>query len=115
MSAAMEEPQFQNGVASTDEPKPEPAADPKVEETKETLIQPPPSTEQTLNPALRKDEGNRTFTMRELLTELKSEGEDSVTDARSVFLIWFSWKLDYYAHIPWNIVQFVIFHARQIT
>ncbi|KAH9718949.1 protein HLB1 [Citrus sinensis] len=101
MSAAVEEPQFQNGVASTDEPKPEPAADPKVEETKETLIQPPPSTEQTekqhpsteqtekqppsteqtLNPALRKDEGNRTFTMRELLTELKSEGEDSVTDA----------------------------------
>lgn len=135
MSAAVEEPQFQNGVASTDAPKPEPAADPKVEETKETLIQPPPSTEQTekqhpsteqtekqppsteqtLNPALRKDEGNRTFTMRELLTELKSEGEDSVTDARSVFLIWFSWKLDYYAHIPWNIVQFVIFHAIQIT
>lgn len=97
MSTAVEEPQFQNGVISDNGPKPEPDADPKVEETKETSIQPPPSTEQTEkqhpsteqtpNSALRKDEGSRTFTMRELLTELKSEGEDSVTEARSVFLI----------------------------
>ncbi|KAJ4711809.1 Tetratricopeptide repeat (TPR)-like superfamily protein [Melia azedarach] len=80
MSTTVEEPQLQNGAASDDAPKPEPDADPKVEETKDTSIQ-PPSTGQTANPELRKDEGSRTFTMRELLSELKSEeAEDSTND-----------------------------------
>ncbi|XP_038678771.1 protein HLB1-like [Tripterygium wilfordii] len=46
-------------------------ADAKVEEP-ETSIR-SNEAEQTAGPELKKDEGNRTFTMRELLSELKSE------------------------------------------
>ncbi|KAH7550070.1 hypothetical protein ACOSQ2_025076 [Xanthoceras sorbifolium] len=83
LSTTPEEPQLQNGDASEHTPKPQPDANPTAEETleaAETAIQ-SPSTEQTpRKPELRKDEGSRTFTMRELLSELKSdEGEDSVS------------------------------------
>lgn len=98
MSTNPDEPQLQNGDAPAPEsatapepelaPAPEPDADPKVEVTEETSIH-PPSTEQTPQKELQKDGGSRTFTMRELLTELKSEGEDSTNDAsaRSVFCL----------------------------
>ncbi|KAF5734357.1 Tetratricopeptide repeat-like superfamily protein isoform 1 [Tripterygium wilfordii] len=49
-------------------------ADAKVEEL-ETSIR-SNEAEQTAGPELKKDEGNRTFTMRELLSELKSEEGD---------------------------------------
>ncbi|XP_031262706.1 protein HLB1 [Pistacia vera] len=83
MSNNPDEPQLQNGDAPAPEPAttPEPDADPKVEVTEETSIH-PPSTEQTPQKELQKDEGSRTFTMRELLTELKSEdGADSINEA----------------------------------
>ncbi|KAK9275578.1 hypothetical protein L1049_022845 [Liquidambar formosana] len=88
-----EEPQLQNGAV---EPEPEPErepetetvtdADPQLDESKETAIQsndavnsPPSPVEHIAGPELRKDQGSRTFTMRELLSELKddetSEGE----------------------------------------
>ncbi|KAK8306024.1 hypothetical protein V6Z12_D03G102200 [Gossypium hirsutum] len=57
-------------------------ADPNTkEEDKESSIQSndaatPSSTDQNARPQLRKDEGNRTFTMRELLTEFKSDEEE---------------------------------------
>ncbi|XWS50155.1 hypothetical protein CRYUN_Cryun12cG0064700 [Craigia yunnanensis] len=56
--------------------------DPKPEEEKESSIQlneaaKPASTDQIARPELRKDEGNRTFTMRELLSELKSDEDDA--------------------------------------
>ncbi|KAJ9148144.1 hypothetical protein P3X46_030228 [Hevea brasiliensis] len=75
----------------TSEPEPEPAAvavadaDPNTEEPRDASIQSnevdkPQSNEQDARPELRKDEGSRTFTMRELLSELKSEeGEHSST------------------------------------
>ncbi|GMJ13777.1 HYPERSENSITIVE TO LATRUNCULIN B 1 [Hibiscus trionum] len=37
----------------------------------------PSSIDQSARPMLRKDEGNRTFTMRELLTEFKSDEDDA--------------------------------------
>ncbi|TYI39805.1 hypothetical protein ES332_A02G119200v1 [Gossypium tomentosum] len=58
-------------------------ADPNTkEEDKESSIQSndaakPSSTDQNARPQLRKDEGNRTFTMRELLTEFKSDEEEA--------------------------------------
>ncbi|XP_044484986.1 protein HLB1 isoform X1 [Mangifera indica] len=77
MSMNPDEPQLQNGAA----PAPEPDADPKVEVTEETSTH-PPSTEQTPQKEIQKNEGNRNFTMRELLTDLKSEdGENSINDA----------------------------------
>ena len=76
-------------------------ADPKPEEPKQSSIQ---SNEATGNASvkaptgeLRKDEGSRTFTMRELLSGLKAdEADESAPDAtspyRSVCLIdTFSW------------------------
>ncbi|XWS48742.1 hypothetical protein CRYUN_Cryun13aG0102400 [Craigia yunnanensis] len=68
-----------------EELKPEPVvtdADPKPEEDKESSIQSnetskPASTDQIARTELRKDEGNRTFTMRELLSELKSDEDDA--------------------------------------
>ncbi|KAK3228159.1 hypothetical protein Dsin_008021 [Dipteronia sinensis] len=81
LSTTPEEPQLQNGDASAEHtPKHEPDADLTAGVTSETAIQ-SPSTEQTpRKPELRKDEGNRTFTMRELLSELKSdEGEGSIS------------------------------------
>lgn len=83
MSMNPDEPQLQNGAA----PAPEPDADPKVEVTEETSTH-PPSTEQTPQKEIQKNEGNRNFTMRELLTDLKSQdGENSINDAspRSLF------------------------------
>ncbi|XVF12881.1 hypothetical protein REPUB_Repub08aG0158100 [Reevesia pubescens] len=75
------------------EAQPEPAAetnpetvvtdvDPKPVEDKESSIQSyemnkPASTDQIARPELRKDEENRTFTMRELLSELKSDEDDA--------------------------------------
>ncbi|EEF43437.1 conserved hypothetical protein [Ricinus communis] len=63
-------------------------ADPKAEERKEAPIQlkeayEPQSDDQNARPELRKDEGSRTFTMRELLSELKSEEADDVTTPQS--------------------------------
>ncbi|EOY23902.1 Tetratricopeptide repeat-like superfamily protein isoform 2, partial [Theobroma cacao] len=68
-----------------EELKPEPVvtdADLKPEEDKEGSIQSnevdkPASTDQIARPELGNDEGNRTFTMRELLSELKSEEDDA--------------------------------------
>ncbi|XVE64610.1 hypothetical protein DITRI_Ditri07aG0114600 [Diplodiscus trichospermus] len=56
--------------------------DPKPEEDKEISIQlneaaKPASTDRTTRPELRKDEGSGTFTMRELLSELKSDEDDA--------------------------------------
>lgn len=82
--------------ASKPEPEPEPEsavvavtdADPKAGEPKEASIQSnevakAQSNEQNARPDLRKDEGNRTFTMRELLSELKNEEGDDVTTPQS--------------------------------
>lgn len=86
------------------EEKPEPetearAADHKPDQHRETSIQSNeeqsretsiqlnavddvPTSGQTTRPELRKDEGSRTFTMRELLNELKSdEGDESLQDS----------------------------------
>ncbi|KAK4842925.1 hypothetical protein QYF36_001672 [Acer negundo] len=80
-STTPEEPQLQNGDASEQHtPKHEPDADLTAEVTLETAIQSPSAEQTPRKPELRKDEGNRTFTMRELLSELKSdEGEDSIS------------------------------------
>lgn len=82
MSTNPDEPQLQNGVASAPEREsaPDSDADPKVEVTAEALIH-SPSVEQTPQKELKKDEGSRTFTMRELLTELKSQDGDSINDS----------------------------------
>lgn len=85
---------------SVPEPKPEPPeapdADPKPEEPKQSSIQ---SNEAVGNASakaptgeLRKDEGSRTFTMRELLSGLKADevdesGPDATSPYRSVCLI----------------------------
>ncbi|KAJ7952203.1 Tetratricopeptide repeat (TPR)-like superfamily protein [Quillaja saponaria] len=61
--------------------------DPKIEEPKDSAIQSkdtdyPPSDEGASHPQLRKDEGSRTFTMRELLNGLKTDqGNDSAFDS----------------------------------
>ncbi|OMO79836.1 F17L21.18 isoform 1 [Corchorus capsularis] len=68
-----------------EELKPEPVvtdADPKQDEDKQSSIQSnvvdkPVSNDQIDTPEQRKDEGNRAFTMRELLSELKSEEDDA--------------------------------------
>ncbi|KAL3742859.1 hypothetical protein ACJRO7_018205 [Eucalyptus globulus] len=91
MSTTTEEPELQKGPdrEPDPEPKPEPEepevapgdADPKKEEPgEEAAIQsgepegdPSPKGEAPARPELRKDEGNRTFTMRELLNELKND------------------------------------------
>jgi outer membrane biosynthesis protein TonB len=79
---------------SVPEPKPEPPeatdADPKPEEPKQSSIR---SNEADGNASakaptgeLRKDEGSRTFTMRELLSGLKAdEVDESVPDATSPY------------------------------
>ncbi|KAA0052970.1 TOM20_plant domain-containing protein [Cucumis melo var. makuwa] len=55
--------------------------DPSVEEHKETSTPFNGNTE-NLQPALRKDEGSRTFTMRELLNGLKGEdGSDGLNES----------------------------------
>ncbi|XP_030530223.2 protein HLB1 isoform X2 [Rhodamnia argentea] len=98
MSATTEEPELQKGPDHEPEPEPEPEpkaepkpepeepeivssdADPKKEEPEESAIQSgepesdsSPKKEAPARPELRKDEGNRTFTMRELLNELKND------------------------------------------
>lgn len=63
-------------------------ADPKAEEPKDASIQSneadiSQSNDQNARPELRKDDGSRTFTMRELLSELKTEeGDDASTPRR---------------------------------
>ncbi|GAV68723.1 TOM20_plant domain-containing protein [Cephalotus follicularis] len=79
------QPEQESRPGTEDEPEliPEPELDrvindldPEVEETKESSIQ---SNDQIARPDLKNEEGNRTFTMRELLNELQSEqGDDSV-------------------------------------
>lgn len=55
-------------------------SDPGFEEPKEPSI--PSNGTENSQPALRKDEGSRTFTMRELLNGLKGEdGNDSVNES----------------------------------
>lgn len=66
--------------------RPEPVvidgADPKVDET--TSIQ--SSSEGTARPELKKDEGSRTFTMRELLNGLKNDqGNDAANESSSPY------------------------------
>ncbi|KAL4339253.1 hypothetical protein GQ457_08G035290 [Hibiscus cannabinus] len=56
------------------ESEPEPDADSSIQ-SNETAKQ--ASADQVVRPALREDEENRTFTMRELLSELKSEEDDA--------------------------------------
>ncbi|KAF8379777.1 hypothetical protein HHK36_029226 [Tetracentron sinense] len=72
-----EKPESQNGG------KPETGkdADPKIDEVKEDAVisnevDESTSVEQTESSELRKDEGSRTFTMRELLNELKEDGNE---------------------------------------
>lgn len=84
-----------------EELKPEIAsdADPKTEEDKESSIQlndasKSASTGQVVQPELRKDEGNRTFTMRELLSELKSDEDDAGSPYRYFFLFLFGFSID---------------------
>lgn len=56
--------------------------DPRLEEPEETSIQ--SNGAENLQPALRKDEGSRTFTMRELLNGLKSDdGNESVNESEA--------------------------------
>ncbi|KAI6701943.1 hypothetical protein NL676_011079 [Syzygium grande] len=87
MSTTTEEPELQKGPdhePGTEPEAPEIAssdADPQREEPEEAAIQsgepgsdPSPTEEEApARPELRKDEGNRTFTMRELLNELKND------------------------------------------
>ncbi|KAG8661972.1 hypothetical protein MANES_01G051700v8 [Manihot esculenta] len=63
-------------------------ADPKAEEPKDASIQSneadiSQSNDQNARPELRKDDGSRTFTMRELLSELKTEEGDDASTPRS--------------------------------
>ena len=80
------------------EPKPEPEpeaeitdADPNPEDPKPSPIQSNGSENATdkeaqiSKPELRKDEGSRTFTMRELLHGLKTEETDATSPYRSAF------------------------------
>lgn len=46
----------------------------------------PASPDKMYRPELRKDEGNRTFTMRELLSELKNDEDDAGSRHRFFFL-----------------------------
>ncbi|XP_056174212.1 protein HLB1 isoform X2 [Syzygium oleosum] len=87
MSTTTEEPELQQGPDHEPEPEPEAPeiassdADPRREEPEDAAIQsgepesdPSPTGEEApARPELRKDEGNRTFTMRELLNELKND------------------------------------------
>lgn len=52
------------------------------------------STEPTSRPELRKDEGSRTFTMRELLNGLKSDSEPDKEDASSPYRFTFCCAID---------------------
>jgi outer membrane biosynthesis protein TonB len=99
---AQPEPEAEPAEPESEPEQPEATdADPKPEEPKQSSIQ---SNEATGNASvkaptgeLRKDEGSRTFTMRELLSGLKAdEADESAPDAtspyRSVCLIdTFSW------------------------
>lgn len=92
MSTASEEPELQTQVKDpepeiTPELNPEPeqgsvnGSEPESTVTHEVPQQseaekPSPSAESG-QPELKKDEGNRTFTMRELLSELKNEGPEA--------------------------------------
>ena len=114
MSETTQESQLQNGFQPQPEPeskiesqpeqqsepeeelKPELVvtdADPKPEKDKESSIQlkeaaKPASTDQIARPELRKDEGNRTFTMTELLSELKSDEDDAGSPYRYFVFFW---------------------------
>ncbi|GMI76446.1 HYPERSENSITIVE TO LATRUNCULIN B 1 [Hibiscus trionum] len=61
-------------VVTDAEPKPEPDTESAIQ-SNETAKQ--ASTDQVPRPELRKDEENRPFTMRELLSELKSDEDDA--------------------------------------
>ena len=121
MSEMTQEFQLQNGFELQSESQPEPEskvesqpepetkpeeelklelvvtdADPKREEDKESSIQlneaaKPASTDQIARLELRKDEGNRTFTMTELLSELKSDEDDARSPYRFFFFLFPLW------------------------
>ncbi|CAJ1976346.1 unnamed protein product [Sphenostylis stenocarpa] len=67
------------------EPKSESEADPTVKDAdlRETTVRSNAHANPSPNPQLRKDEGNRTFTMRELLNGLKNDSEPDKEDANS--------------------------------
>ncbi|XP_004309543.1 PREDICTED: uncharacterized protein LOC101305905 isoform X2 [Fragaria vesca subsp. vesca] len=71
------------------QPRTEPAvidgADPTVEESKETSTPIQSSSQGTARPELKRDEGSRTFTMRELLNGLKNEGNDAANESSSPY------------------------------
>ncbi|KAK7278314.1 hypothetical protein RJT34_23341 [Clitoria ternatea] len=71
------------------EPKSEPEADPVVKDAdlRETAIHSndDADTNPSSHPQLRKDEGNRTFTMRELLNGLKTDSEPEREDTNSPY------------------------------
>lgn len=83
-----------------EELKPEPVVtdvDPKPEPNNESSIQSnettkQASTDQVAPPGRRKDEENRAFTMRELLSELKSDEDDAGSPYR-YFLFSFSFRV----------------------
>ncbi|XP_039006101.1 protein HLB1-like [Hibiscus syriacus] len=71
-------PELQSETKPVEELKSEPGvtdAEPKPTPDTESSIQ--ATTDQVARPGLRKDEENRTFTMRELLSELKSDEDDT--------------------------------------
>lgn len=77
-----------NPPSAPPEPEREPDTDPKLDEPKETVIQSndvenPPSVSEIGHPELRNAEGNRTFTMRELLNELKDGEGNGAYDGES--------------------------------
>ena len=113
MSGQPDEPVSQNGVEPEPkpiqepkpipEPRPEPepetepepvtVSDPKLDGPEATSIQSsdearssPSATQEIVYPELRKDQGNRTFTMRELLNGLKTDqGNDAAYDTSSPY------------------------------
>ncbi|KAG8659005.1 hypothetical protein MANES_02G003100v8 [Manihot esculenta] len=95
-SEPIPEPNFvpESVPAPASEPEPQSAAvvvkdaDPDTEGPRDSLIQSneadnPQSNEQNARPELRKDGGSRTFTMRELLTELKTGEGDHASPPQS--------------------------------
>lgn len=92
MSTEIEETEEQNTekpeLETVTEPEPEPDADPNLNAPKDKQIEsngnnseePPAVVETTERSLIRKDEGSRTFTMRELLNELKEEGGNDASD-----------------------------------
>lgn len=73
-SEQVEPPNLETSKSSIHTDEPANHSDPKSNDSEDPTAQ---SNVAESNPKLRKGDGNRTFTMRELLNELKNGGEDS--------------------------------------